>query len=78
METAVDQVNSVNVRANGILIVTHGHQIAPHPKSGCSTDTSTVTTNSATVKIGGQGVGRIGDTYGNNTITQGSTNVFSG
>jgi len=52
--------------------------ISPHPMGGCSTDTSTLSSFSATVSIGGKGVGRIGDSYGNNVITQGSANVFAG
>lgn len=76
--TSVDQVNSKNVYVNGILAVVRGNQIAPHPKSGCDLDTSTLSTHSNTVFIGGLGVGRIGDKYGNNTIIQGSPNVFIG
>lgn len=78
METSVGEVNGNNVYANGILIVVAGNTIAPHPKSGCSTDTSTLSSYSGTVKIGGKGVGRIGDSYGPNTITEGSGNVFAG
>ena len=79
METSVGQVNDKNVFVNGILVVVEGNQIAPHPKSGCSPDESKLTTFSATVRIGGKGVGRIGDSYaGVNTITQGSSNVFAG
>jgi hypothetical protein len=78
METNVGQVNSNNVYANGILIVVAGNMISPHPMGGCSTDTSTLSTFSSTVSIGGMGIGRIGDNYGNNVITQGSANVFAG
>jgi uncharacterized Zn-binding protein involved in type VI secretion len=77
METSVGEVNSNNVYANGILIVVQGNVVSPHPKGGCSTDTSTLSSFSATVSIGGKGVGRIGDSYGNNVITQGSANVFA-
>lgn len=79
MQTNVGQVNDRNVFVNGILVVVQGNLIAPHPKSGCSTDTSVLTTFSTKVRIGGKGIGRIGDSYGGvNTITQGSPNVFSG
>jgi len=81
METSVDQVNPKNVKANGILIVVDGNKIAMHNKGGCSPDESTLTSFSSTVKIGGKGVGRIGDQYASmssNTITQGSPNVFAG
>ena len=76
--TSVGEVNSNNVYSNGILIVVKGNQITPHNKVGCSIDTSTLSTHSNTVFIGGLGVGRIGDLYGNNTIISGSPNVFSG
>jgi uncharacterized Zn-binding protein involved in type VI secretion len=81
METSVDQVNDKKVKANGILIVVDGNKIASHPLGGCSEDGSVLTSFSSTVKIGGKGVGRIGDQYASmssNTITQGSPNVFAG
>jgi uncharacterized Zn-binding protein involved in type VI secretion len=81
METSVDQVNDKKVKANGILIVVDGNKIAVHNKGGCSPDESVLTSFSSTVKIGGKGVGRIGDQYASmssNTITQGSPNVFAG
>ena len=79
METSVGEVNSNNVFANGILIVVQGKKVAPHPKGGCAPDESTLTAGSSKVKIGGKGMGRIGDDYGGiNTITQGSPNVFAG
>jgi uncharacterized Zn-binding protein involved in type VI secretion len=79
MQTTVGQVNDKNVFVNGILVVVQGNQITPHPKSGCSNDDSVLTTFSAKVRIGGKGIGRIGDSYGGvNTITQGSPTVFSG
>lgn len=81
MQTAVDEVNDKKVYANGILIVVAGNKIAPHPKSGCDPDESTLTSFSSKVKIGGKGIGRIGDKYESgtsNTITKGSSNVFAG
>ena len=78
METSVGEVNDKSVTANGILIVVQLNLISPHPKSGCSNDDSTLSSYSSTVSIGGKGVGRIGDTYGNNVITQGSPSVFAG
>ena len=79
MQTSVGEVNGNRVFANGILIVVQGKKIAPHPKSGCQPDESTLSSSSSKVKIGGVGVGRIGDDYGGiNTITQGSSNVFAG
>jgi uncharacterized Zn-binding protein involved in type VI secretion len=78
MQTACGPGNSKMVRANGILIVHRGLPVAPHPRSGCVPDTSTLSTFSSTVRINGQGVGRIGDKYGNNIVTQGSPSVFAG
>jgi uncharacterized Zn-binding protein involved in type VI secretion len=77
MRTSVGQVNSVNVYVNGILVPVSGNLVAPHPKSGCSPDTSTLS-GSSKVFVGGQGIGRLGDKYGDNIVTKGSSNVFAG
>jgi len=77
MQTSCGQANTKNVTANGILIVVNGNLVSPHPKSGCIPDTSTLS-SSSTVTIGGLPLGRIGDSYGDNVITQGSPNVFAG
>ena len=77
MRTSVGQVNSVNVFVNKILVPVTGNLVAPHPKSGCSPDTSTLT-GSSRVFVGGQGIGRLGDKYGDNIVTKGSSNVFAG
>jgi uncharacterized Zn-binding protein involved in type VI secretion len=79
MQTSVGEVNTNRVFANGILIVVQGNKVAPHPRGGCGPDESTLTTFSSKFRIGGKGVGRIGDSYaGINTITKGSSNVFAG
>lgn len=78
MDTVVEQVNDRNVYADKILIVVQGNRVKQHPKSGCGPDTSTLSIGSTTVFIGGKGMGRIGDTYGDNIITQGSSTVFAG
>jgi uncharacterized Zn-binding protein involved in type VI secretion len=79
MQTSVGEVNDKQVFANGILIVVKDNKVAPHPKGGCSLDDSKLTKVSEKVFIGGKGIGRIGDSYdGKNTITKGSSNVFSG
>ena len=77
MRTSVGQVNSVNVYVNGILVPVSGNLVAPHPKSGCSPDTSTLS-GSSRVFVGGQGIGRLGDKYGDNIVTKGSSDVFAG
>jgi len=78
MRTSVGQANDKSVYAGGSLIVVAGNRVAPHPRSGCFLDTSTLSSYSGTVSIGGKGIGRIGDEYGPNIITQGCPNVFSG
>ena len=78
LETSVGQVNSNSVYANNILVVVAGNTVSPHNKSGCTLDDSTLSSYSSTVYAGGMGMGRIGDAYGNNTITQGSPSVFAG
>lgn len=78
LKTSVGQGNNKSVFANGILIPVQGNLVTPHPRSGCVPDTSTLSSFSSTVFIGGLGVGRIGDQYGDNLIVQGSTNVFAG
>ena len=78
MKTSVGQVNSNEVYVNSILIVVQGNLVAPHPKSGCIPDTSTLSSYSSTVFAGNLGIGRIGDQYSDNIITQGSPTVFAG
>jgi len=78
LKTNVDEVNSVKVYANNILIVVQGNKVAPHNKSGCSLDESTLSSFSSKVFIGNKGIGRIGDKYNDNVITQGSPTVFAG
>ena len=78
LKTNVDEVNSNNVYANNILIVVQGNKVALHNKSGCIPDTSTLSSFSSKVFAGNKGVGRIGDQYSNNIITQGSPTVFAG
>jgi len=76
--THVDDVNSSAVYVNDILVVVSGNKIESHPLPGCVlVDVSTLSTFSPNVFIGGKGVGRIGDAYGNNVIIEGSPNVFA-
>jgi hypothetical protein len=78
LKTNVDEVNSAKVYANSILIVVQGNKVAPHNKSGCSLDESTLSSFSSKVFIGNKGIGRIGDKYNDNVVTQGSPTVFAG
>lgn len=70
--------NFSNVTVNGLPVPVLGQPVPPHPVGGCAPDLSVLTTGSATVTIGGLPAARIGDLYGNNIITSGSTNVFIG
>ena len=69
---------STNVLVNGIGSVRIGDRVAPHPRSGCSLDTSALSRASSKVLVNGRGMGRMGDIYGPNTITSGSSNVIVG
>ena len=74
----VTGTGSPNVFVNGIAIVRKSDTVGVHPRAGCSTDTSTLSTYSATVYANGLQIGRIGDEYtSDNIIISGSTNVFS-
>ena len=77
MRTSVGQVNSVNVFVNSILVPITGNLVSPHNKSGCIPDTSTLS-GSSKVFVGGQGIGRLGDKYGDNIVSKGSSTVFAG
>jgi uncharacterized Zn-binding protein involved in type VI secretion len=77
MKTSIAGANGSSVFANGILIAVIGSAISVHPKSGCTPDISSVSSGSGKVFIGGQPVARIGDSAGDNTLTQGSQNVFA-
>ena len=82
VNTAVGEVNSSSVLANNRLIVVKGNKIAPHKKKGCEPDESVLDKYSPNVFIGGKEIGRKGDHYATgtpeqNTITEGSPNVFA-
>jgi len=69
---------SPNVYVNGTPVVREGDKVGVHPRSGCSTDTSVLTTFSPNVYANGKRIGRIGDQYtSDNTITSGSPTVFA-
>ena len=82
VDTAVGEVNSSSVFANSKLMVVKGNKIAPHKRKGCEPDESVLDKHSPNVFIGGKEIGRKGDHYGTgtpeqNTITEGSPNVFA-
>lgn len=85
METTTGEVSD-KVKVDDKGVVCEGMKVAAHPASSptpCTTDLGVLTTFSSKVKIGGKGVGRVGDTYQAkqqlpNIISQGSSNVFVG
>jgi len=78
LKTTVGEVNSVKVYVNSILVVVQGNKVTPHPLPGCTPiDEATLSTFSSRVFVGGKGIGRIGDLYNDNVITQGSPTVFA-
>ena len=79
MKTACGPTSgNTKVFAGGILVVVAGDPVAPHPKAECVPDETTLQPSSSKVRACGIAVGMIGDTYGGvNTITQGSSKVFS-
>jgi len=74
----ISEGNSSEVFCEDKKIVVQGNPVPQHEVSGCGPDQSTLTSYSSTVRIGGLGAARIGDLYGNNIITSGSSNVFIG
>lgn len=78
LTTATDECSTkVFIGDDGAVFV--GNRVKAHPKPGCSTDTSTLTTGSSKVTVEGQPMGRVGDKYTNdNIITSGSPKVMVG
>jgi uncharacterized Zn-binding protein involved in type VI secretion len=67
------------VLVGGIPVVVQGDLVGNHPAVGCGPDLSVLSTFSATVFVGGKGIGRIGDLYtADNIITSGASTVFVG
>ncbi len=79
IELTQDAGNTSSVFAENLLIVNKGVKVIEHNAPGCQEkDKATLSTCSATVFIGNQGVARIGDQYADNVATKGSSTVFSG
>lgn len=78
LTTATDQCSSkVFIGSDGAVFI--GNRVKSHPKPGCTTDTSTLTTGSSKVTVEGQPMGRVGDKYtDDNIITSGSSKVMVG
>ena len=65
------------VYCDGIPVAVIGDIVQPHPRAGCYLDESALSSASSRVFVGGKGLARIGDKYGNNTIISGSSRCFS-
>lgn len=66
------------VFSDGLLVCHFGDIVAPHAITGCGTDSQSLDKVSTRVFVMGKGIGRIGDQYGDNVITSGSSRVFAG
>lgn len=78
METTTG-FESCTIIINGQPAVKEEDRVGPHPRAGCSLDTSTLSTFSSTVFFENKRAGRLGDEYtSDNTIITGSPNVFIG
>ena len=74
-------VGSSNVFVNGIGVSREGDNNTSHllPGSPCPSHSAPIASGSSTVKIIGQGCGRIGDSIsGCTSVAAGSPNVFAG
>jgi uncharacterized Zn-binding protein involved in type VI secretion len=78
LNTNTGTATVTNVRVEGIAPVVQGDLPAPHNRTGCIPDTQPLSTYSSKVFVNGKPIGRIGDNYGDNIITSGSTKVFAG
>jgi uncharacterized Zn-binding protein involved in type VI secretion len=78
MTTSTGAPSQQKVSAMGTLVVVAGDPVAMHMKGGCVPDMSSLDSYSSRVSAVGGKVGRIGDTYGDNTIISGASRVFCG
>ena len=70
---------SPDVFVNGIGVVREGDPVITHPAAGCSDHAPGLGSFSATVKVNGKGLGRVGDNYpGGHIISSGSEDVNAG
>ena len=72
---------SSNVFVNGIGVSREGDNNTSHllPGSPCPSHSAPIASGSSTVKINGQGCGRVGDSIsGCTSVAAGSPNVFAG
>ena len=79
LQIATGVAGQSRVFADGILVASFGDVVQPHPLPGCTQiDEQTLSVVSSRVFAMGRGVGRLGDRYGDNVITSGSSRCFSG
>jgi len=74
-------VGSSNVFVNGIAVSREGDNNTSHllPGTPCPSHSAPIASGSSTVKINGQGCGRVGDSIsGCTSVAAGSPNVFAG
>tara|TARA_R100001082_G_scaffold59285_1_gene32893 strand:+ start:51 stop:341 length:291 start_codon:yes stop_codon:yes gene_type:complete len=74
-------VGSSNVFVNGIAVSREGDNNTSHllPGDPCPSHSAPIASGSSTVKINGQGCGRVGDSIsGCTSVAAGSPNVFAG
>lgn len=77
MTTSTGPATQNKVKSQGQFVAVQGDQVAPHPRSGCNPDEQTLSSYSSKVKAAGKWLARIGDKYGDNTITSGCSKVFA-
>lgn len=74
---ATGSATQERVTADKKPLVVKGDKPAVHDMSACSTDPAKLDKFSSRVSATGNKIARIGDMYGNNTITSGSSRVFA-
>jgi uncharacterized Zn-binding protein involved in type VI secretion len=78
LNTNTGPATVTNVLIEGVPVVVEGDLPAAHNRTGCIPDTQVLSTFSSKVFVNGKPIGRIGDNYGDNIITSGSSKVFAG
>lgn len=76
--TSTGPTTNNRVFSDGLLVSHFGDTVAPHAITGCGLDSQTLSLVSSRVFVMGKGIGRLGDQYGDNVITSGSSRVFAG
>ena len=77
MNISTGQAHQQKVFIEGVPAASSTDLVMPHPFAGCGPDEQTLDKVSSKVFVAGGGIGRIGDMYGDNVITSGSSKVFA-